>query len=141
MRTAGLGTSRTFRIVHAALMGGLALIGATFVAVNAIVGAVGLIPVPGVVFALIGLVQLAFAFAVLRRRVPSRPTGQPVDDYWSNNAVQTTALALWAVIEGGGLFAWVGYLLTRDPAPAVVGVLGLIALFLARPAQLEQDGS
>ena len=136
-----LETSRTFRVVHAALLGGLALIGATFVAVNAIVGAVGLIPVPGVVFALIGLVQLAIAFAVLRQRVPSRRSGQTVDDYWSSDKVRTAALALWAVIEGGSLFAWVGYLLTRDPAPAVVGVLGLIALFMARPAQLEEEGS
>ena len=136
-----LGTSRTFRVVHTALLGGLALIGATFLVVNAIVGAVGLMPIPGVAFAIIGLVQLAIAFAVLRRRVPSRRSGQAVDDYWSSNEVHTAALALWAVIEGGGLFAWVGYLLTRDPAPALVGVLGLIALFMARPAQLEEEGS
>ena len=132
------GTSRTFRVVHTALLGGLVLISATFLIVNAIVGPVGLVPIPAVAFAVLGLVQLAFAYAVLRQRVPSRHSGRAVDDYWASDQVRTAALALWAVIEGGSLFAWVGYLLTRDPAPAVVGVLGLIAMYMARPAQLEE---
>ena len=86
----------------------------------------------------LGLGNLAAALVLFRSKIPQRSVDQTPDDYWTSNEVRI-ALVTWAIIEGGGLVAWVGYLLTGTPVPAGVGVLAIAALMLVRPSRLEGD--
>jgi hypothetical protein len=97
--------------------------------------------IPGIAFAAVAVTQIGVALLVFRRRIPSRPFNQSVEDYWSVNAVRSSSIVLWALLEGAGLFAAVGYLLTGALAAAAVGLVALFALITVRPSRLEDVGA
>ena len=132
--------SRGIRILHAALTGGLALFGVVvFLLVEVAERPVGLVQIPDVAFASLALLQVGLAFAFFRRRIPARRFDQSIDDYWATSQVRGACIALWGTIEGAGMLAWVGYLLTGGMGSAFVGLLGLIVLVNLRPERLDAN--
>jgi len=131
--------ARLVRILHLALLVGMTLCGAVLYFVRRMPHApsIGGIPALALAFAVVPVLLLVVALAVLRPRVPERPTGQDADAYWSELGSRGASLVLWATIEGAGLVGAVGYYLTGATAPAVAFGLALAALVLFRPGRLE----
>jgi len=133
--------ARGVRIIHAALVIGQILVGATFFFLLRELGRpiAGGSPLIGYATAGLAVVNLSVAFVFLRPRIPQRSTDQSPDDYWSRPEVRGAAILIWAAVEGSGLFCWVGYLMSGNMVPAGVGVLSLITLIALRPARIEGD--
>jgi hypothetical protein len=129
-------------ILHAGLIGGLLLVAAVFVYRSLTIGPsfVGA-PMIGYVTAAFGFASLAVATAFLLPRIPRRSANEAPDEYWSRNEVRMAAIIVWALIEGPGVVALVGYFLSGGVAPAIVAGLAIVALVLARPARIEGDGT
>jgi len=98
-------------------------------------------PLIAYVTAGLAIVNLTVAFGLLRSRIPQRRTDQSPDDYWNNNEARGAAVVLWAVLEGSGLFCWIGYVMSGSIVPAAVGALVIAALITVRPSQLEGEGA
>lgn len=129
---------RAIRMLHGALVGGLALAGATFVLLVQIQGrALGGPPIVGFVLAGIAVSLLVVAAAIARPKVPERASHQSPEAYWDSAEARGAAILLWAVVDGAGLAGCVGYLLTGGAAPAAAAVLSILALFVFRPSRLE----
>ncbi len=90
------------------------------------------------VLAGVGAATLAGALAVLRPRVPARCSEESPEVYWAEATTRAAAIVLWATVEGGGVVASVGYLLTGALAPAVVAAFAIAALLSLRPARLQE---
>src|SRR5262245_61049842 len=99
------------------------------------------LPITGYLFAGVALVQLGAAFGVLRPRVPPRRPDQSADVYWQANEVRSAALLLWMIVDGAGVFGWVGYGLSGQTAAAALALLAIGALIMFRPSQLEDRGA
>jgi len=138
-----IAAARGARILHAALVIGLILVGATFFFLLRVqgrpVGGGG--PVIGYLTAGLALVNLAVVLGLLRPRIPQRRMDQSPGDYWGTNEARGAAIIIWAMIEGAGLLSWVGYVLTGGIVPAAVAALSIVALIMLRPSQLEGDGA
>lgn len=134
--------ARGVRIIHAALVIGQILVGATFFLLLRVQGQplAGGNPLIGYVTAAFAIVNLTVAFGLLRSRIPQRRMDQSPDAYWSNNEARSAAVVIWAVLEGSGLFCWIGYVMTGSIVPAAVGALATLSLVMVRPSQLEGDG-
>src|SRR5207244_12647679 len=93
--------ARVVRIMHGAMVAGLALVGATFFLLLRVrqSPALGSTPSLGVALAGLGVGLLAVTVTVLRRRVPERPLDQSPDAYWATVERRGAAIALWAVVE------------------------------------------
>jgi hypothetical protein len=131
---------RSTRILHAALVIGQILVGATFFLLIRVQGPLaGGSPLIGYATAGLALAILSVAFVFLRPRIPQRSTDQSPNDYWSRAEVRGAAIVIWAAVEGAGLFSWVGYLMTASIVPAAVGVLAIITELALRPSRLEGD--
>ena len=134
--------ARQVRILHAALVLGVTLAGVVFfIVLRTITPAFPRTSIIGWVTAGVGLGNVAAALGLFRPRMPQRPSDQAPDDYWTRSEIRGMAIVLWAMIEGGALLAWVGYLLTGAPVPAGVALLAIAALMLVRPARLEGDAN
>ena len=134
--------ARAVRILHAALAIGLSVVGGTFVFVLRGLGpSLTNTPVIGYATAGLGLANLAVVVGFFRPRIPQRRTDQAPDDYWATNEARAAAIVIWAMVEGAGLIALVGYFLTGSVVPAAVAVLAVVTLILLRPARLEGDGT
>src|SRR6266566_1602057 len=132
--------ARGARILHAALGIGQILVGATFFFLLRKQGPLGGgSPLIGYATAGLALMNLSVAFVLLRPRIPHRSTDQSPDDYWSRPEVRGAAILIWSVVEGSGLFCWVGYVMSGNIVPAGVGVLSIITLIALRPSRLEGD--
>ena len=138
-----IAAARGARILHAALVIGLILVGATFFFLLRVQGQplVGGGPLIGYVTAGLALLNLAVVLGLLRPRIPQRRMDQSPDDYWGTNEARGAAIIIWAMIEGAGLLSWVGYVLTGGIVPAAVAALSIVALIMLRPSQLEGDGA
>jgi hypothetical protein len=133
-------SARAARILHASLVLGVILVGVVFFFVlRTIPPSFPRASILSFVTAGLGLGNLAAALALFRSKIPRRSADQTPDDYWTSAEARGIAIVTWAIIEGGGLVAWVGYLLTGTPVPAGVGVLAIAALILVRPSRLEGD--
>src|ERR1041384_706226 len=131
---------RSTRILHAALVIGQILVGATFFFLIRVQGPLaGGTPLIGYATAGLALAILSVAFVFLRPRIPQRGTDQSPNDYWSRAEVRGAAIVIWTVVEGAGLFSWIGYLMTASIVPAAVGVLAIITEFALRPSRLAGD--
>lgn len=132
------GAARVTRILHAALVIGLLLVGGTFVLLLRVLGQpLSNMPSIGLALAGIALAILAGSFAFLRGRVPTRRSDQSSDDYWQANENRGPAIVLWVGVESAGILSWMGYVIGGQITPAAVGVLAIIALVLVRPGRLE----
>lgn len=132
--------ARGARILHAALVIGQILVGATFFFVIRTQGPLaGGSPLIGYATAGLALAILSVAFVFLRPRIPQRSTDQSPDHYWSRAEVRGAAILIWAAVEGSGLFCWIGFVMTASIVPAAVGVLSTVTLFALRPSRLEGD--
>lgn len=136
--------ARGIRRLHAALVIGVILVGATFLFLLRVQGhplGGGGGPLIGYVTAGLALMNLTVVLGFLRPRVPQRRMDQSPDDYWQTNEARGAAIVIWAMTEGAGLLAWVGYLLTGGIVPAAVGALSIGALIMLRPSGFEGDGT
>jgi hypothetical protein len=125
-------------VLHAALVAGVAVIGLTFALLERLNGP--FLPTAsaiGTAFAAAGGVLVVAAFLLLRPRIPECRPDQSPDAYWSDVQTRTAALLTWVGLEGAGVVAAVGYLLTGRTAPAAVAVLALATLVWLRPSQIE----
>jgi hypothetical protein len=133
--------ARIVRILHAAVFGGLVVIGLTFALVLRLALQAPLVPAAwiGVVLAVLALAVLAVAVSALRPRIPERRADQSADLYWSDARNRGLAIVLWVVVEGAGVLAAVGYFLTGSlvAAGALAVVLG--AMILLGPARLSGE--
>lgn len=64
----------------------------------------------------------------LRKRIPSRSGHQSLDDWWTVN--MGTAVVLWSLAEGTGLWAGVAYFLTGRLAATLLAFAVAVALLL-----------
>ena len=133
--------AQTARVIHGALLGGLLAIAAVFLFL--VFGMhVGPLMPEGKTTAMIGyllaacaLLSMVAGFALLKPHVPTRSSGQDAAAFWS--AALGPAISVWAVVEGSGIMAAVGALLTGLLAPAIVVVIALGCLVMVRPSQLD----
>ncbi len=135
-----IATARTVRLLHAAILTGLVAIGLALAVIVLVLRGPLLPQAPNLalVMAGAGAAMLAGALALLRPRVPARPAEQSPEAYWEDAGNRRAAVLLWAVVEGGGIVAATGYLLTGALGPAVIGVFAIAALLSLRPARLQE---
>lgn len=134
--------ARGIRIMHVAVLIGLILAAAVLLYLSRTIRpALAGSPIIAYVTAAFGFVNLLVATAFLLPRIPQRSAGEAPDDYWSRSEIRTAAIIVWALLEGSGLIALVGYYLTGGVAPVAVAGLAIGALILARPARIEGDGA
>lgn len=131
---------RSMRILHGALTAGLALAGAALVFLRRTQSLPTMVPpVTGIALAIAAISTLAVALAVVRPRFPTQRPDQTADAYWGDTTVRGTAIVMWAGVEGAGLLAAVGYLLTGASAALIALMLAILTLASLGPRRFEQD--
>ena len=131
--------ARTMRVLHLALTLGLTLCGVVFWIVRRTQELPALVPAAiGIALTVAAIAAIVVAVTVVRPRVPPQAPDQTPDLYWSDAMVRMTALMLWVAVEGAGLLAAVGYLLTGVTASAIVCVIGIVTLATLGPQRFEQ---
>ena len=127
------------RVLHLALTLGLTLCGVVFWIVHRTQPAPALVPAPiGTAITVAAIVAIVVAVTLVRPRVPTQAPDQTPDLYWADATVRMTALVLWAAVEGGGLLAAVGYLLTGTTTSAIGLVIAIVTLATLGPRRFEQ---
>lgn len=136
-----LPNARGMRILHAALTAGLTLSAIVFFIVRRVspLPALAQAQVLSLALTVAAISAIVVAFMVVRPRIPSRASEQTADLYWGDPTARMSALVLWAVVEGAGLIAAVGYLLTGATPPLIALVLAILTLASLRPERLAQD--
>jgi len=86
----------------------------------------------------VGMAMAAFAILVTRRRVPPRRPGQSEEQYWATQEVAMAVMPVWFLLEGAGIVAGVGYLLTAAPVTAVTAVILIVVYWWYGPASFTQ---
>ena len=79
------------------------------------------------------VVLVAVALLVIKPRVPDRRPQQSVEEYWSTREVGAKAFLVWFLMEGAGMMAAVGYLLTGQPVSVVAMGVAIAAFWLSGP--------
>ncbi len=132
--------TRAMRVIHLALTVGLTLCGVMLFIVRRVEQLPELVqgPFVGTALTVAAIAAVVVAVTVIRPRVPPQAPDQTRDMYWGDATVRTTALVLWAVVDGAGLLAAVGYLLTGATAPAIALALAIVALATLGPRRFEQ---
>jgi hypothetical protein len=87
------------------------------------------------------ILLLFVAARVIRPTIPERRFDQSSDAYWGDDVVRGRAVVLWALTEGSGLMAVIGYYLTDDLLPAIALVAAVLAMIVFRPTRLEATGA
>lgn len=132
--------ARTMRILHIALTLGLTLAGAVLFFLRRTYPLPQMVPsVTGLALAIAAISTLAVALAVVRPRFPTQRPDQTTDAYWGDTTVRGTAIVMWAGVEGAGLLAAVGYLLTGAGAALIALALAILTLASLGPRRFEQD--
>ena len=92
--------------------------------------------ITSIAYALSGLsvVLVAVALLVIKPRVPDRRPQQSVEEYWSTREVGAKAFLVWFLMEGAGMMAAVGYLLTGQPVSVVAMGVAIAAFWLSGPS-------
>jgi len=135
--------ARSVRVLHSALLVGLAGAGTMLALIRRFNQPVSLpqTRLIGIAVGALAVLFLAFARIVLRPKIPPRRPDQSVDAYWSEVSIRGTAIALWAIVEGAGFLAAMGYFLTGSAIPLIALALVLGVLVSVRPARIESDGA
>jgi hypothetical protein len=131
--------ARVARILHGALLAGLALAGAVLAMVRRVghVRPLEAAPTIGLALAGVAFVLLAVAIVVLRPRMPERRADQSADAYWMAGESRGAAIVLWSVVQAAGLVASVASFVTGATAPIAVAAAALIVLFMFRPSRFD----
>ena len=131
--------ARAARLLHGVIALGLVVVAGSFALIVRVLRGPILTQAPqlGTVMATAAALMLLGSTGLLRRQVPRREASQLPDAYWGDSAVRARALILWAGLEGAGIVASVGYLLTGPTAPAVAAGAAMAVLILMGPARLE----
>lgn len=135
-----LPNARAMRVLHVALTLGLTLAGVMVFIMRRVQELPPLVqsPAVGIALAVAAISALVVAVAVVRPRMPPQSPEQTPDTYWGDATVRTTALVLWAAVDGAGLLGAVGYLLTGATAPLIALVIGIVTLATLGPRRFEQ---
>ena len=120
---------------------GLSVVSGVFLALT-YVGIAPILPAgtvaPAIAYApaAIAVALLGVVLFVVRRRVPGRPPGLSVEEYWSNPEMGGKVASIWFLLEGGGIIAGVGYFVTGEPTSAIAMGLMIAAYWLCGPDRL-----
>lgn len=125
--------------MHLAVIAGGSMVGVVFGFLIGVEHLPPFVPAPiaGNLLALVGAVCIAVGGGILRPRVPDATSGQEPEAYWAPQNTRMSAILLWAVIEGGILFGWVGMLVSHVTPPAFIAILGIVFLWKYRPTSLQ----
>src|SRR5262249_24542810 len=96
-------------------------------------------PFIGYIMGGISLVMLVVAYLVLVPRVPGRELSTPVAAYWATPEIAQSALLVWFVMEGAGVFSAVGFLITALPLNALVMAGAIGAFWLTGPKTFAKE--
>lgn len=136
-RESAAGAEMTARVIHVALMSGVAL---TFVVLALLVG-LAPVALQGQARTIVrvagyGLLVVDFVMAkVVRDRIQPARHGMSPGDWWADNL--QSAVVLWAVLEGAGLAAIVLGFVGGDRVLQGLGAAySLVLLYSTRPARL-----
>lgn len=80
------------------------------------------------------LAALAAAFFVIQPRIPGRLSSQGSDEYWQHPQVFANVTLIWFLLEGAGVMAAIGYLLTGELLPTAVMAADIAAYWWYRPS-------
>ena len=81
----------------------------------------------------------AVALLFFKPRVPERRPEQLVEKFWSMPEVSAKVSLVWFLMEGAGVLAGVGYLLTGEPVTALVMALAIVAFWLCGPNAFAKE--
>lgn len=128
-------------LLHAVLTGGYALVLGfaafrIFGGFGPFLGAAESTGVIGYVMAGAAIMTLVVGGVFLRGRLPPRAATQSAEDYWKATGNLQAAVLLWTVLEGGGMIAAVGWMMTGNLAAMAAALMALAALFLLTPGSL-----
>jgi hypothetical protein len=132
-------TSQLHRLLGAGLLviSGVAL-ALTYFGVAPLRPADQLTPVIAYALAIVAFSLLGVSVFVLWPRVPSRPSGMSVEEFWAKPAMGGKAILIWFLVEGGGVLATVGFLLTSHPATAIAMALSIAAYWSCGPERFTK---
>ena len=83
------------------------------------------------------VVMAMVALLFLKPSVPERKPGQSVEQYWSSPEGGAKALPVWFLLEGAGMTASIGYLLTGEPVSLIVSAVAITAFWLCGPSVFD----
>lgn len=135
------GFPQSVRMIHRALLSGLLVISAAFLFIalgrhNAPLMTAGdTTSLVGDVLAACGIMLIVLGLFILKPRVPLRSSGEDDAAYW--RMAIGPVIVVWAVVEGSGIIAAIGALLTRSPAPALAVAIAIGCLILLGPSHFE----
>jgi hypothetical protein len=130
--------SSTVPLLHRFLGIGLVLVAAAFVGLRYL----GIPPLSlqrsvalaiASTLSMVGIVLVVVAVFILKPRVPDRSPGQSVEQYWSTPEVGTRVLPVWFSLEGAGMLAAIGYLLTGEIVSGIAMGLTIAAFWACGP--------
>jgi hypothetical protein len=81
----------------------------------------------------LSVVLVAVALLVIKPHVPERLVHQSIEEFWSTPKVGAKAFLVWFLLDGAGMMAAVGYLLTGQPVTVVAMGLAIVAFWLCGP--------
>ncbi len=83
----------------------------------------------------VALLDIALALLFFRARLAPPVESGPPEAYWKPET-RARALLFWILLEGAGIIACVGYVLTGHSAPLAAAVLALLTLIWHAPGRL-----
>lgn len=131
-------TSKTIRLIHAAMVAGVLLFAIISHAVlRPTMKASQDIPALALNVALVAALAICVLALLFRRRIPRRSNDVSPDLFWRTAA--TPALIAWAPAEGACLLAIIFYALTGSQAAVVVAAIAIVVLLVGlNPRYLER---
>jgi hypothetical protein len=114
------------------LVSGVSLV-LTYLGIAPILPAGTVTPTIAYVPSVIAVALLVVALFVLRPRVPGCPPGLSVEEFWSTPEMGGKVLPIWLLLDGAGMIAAVGYVITSQPASAFAMCLAIAAYWLCGP--------
>jgi hypothetical protein len=79
------------------------------------------------------------ALLLLKPRVPERHVAQSVDQYWSTSGVSAKVVNVWFLLDGAGMLALIGCLLTGELVAAIVATVAIFAFWFCGPNTFAKE--